>query len=248
METIHSKGFESWYTFIRAIGKCFVAILVNVCYSNFIGQAAQPNIIQESIMTNQEIAKALDTTVDKVEAATKGMGEVNPSMLPSIGEKIHGGKLAVAAPVAPLAGAKEKKSSASRRTTKMKDADSALAVQGAAAAIEIKEEVTASTQPQVLESIDQNASALSIGDEIVASLQSEIVSDINQVAQLLNPNLRALKTVQAAQGLSSKISEKMDAEGLTVEAIIAAAIPAQNVRRSVADLFSSAVGSIEVAY
>lgn len=201
------------------------------------------------MLTNQEIATALNTSIDKVESAVKGMGDINPSMLPEIKANIEGGKLAPTTKdsPAPLA-TTEKKSTAARRTAKRKKADEALAVQRDAAAMAVKEEVNASTQPQVLESIDSNASALSIGDEIAATLQAEIMGDIQQVAQMMTPELRTLRTITAAQGLSAKISAKMQGEGLTVEAMIAAAIPRAGVRKTLNDLLTAELEAIEVVY
>jgi hypothetical protein len=206
------------------------------------------HIIQDfTMLSTKEIATALNATEAAVEKAIVGMGAINPSMLPEIKSKIEGGKLAPKDAPAPLATTTEKSTKA-RRTTKMKKADEALAVRRDAAAIEVKKEIEATTQPQVLESIDANASALSIGDEIAASLQTEIMGDIQQVAQMMTPELRTLKTITAAQGLSAKISAKMQGEGLTVDAIIAAAIPRAGVRKTLNDLFDAELEAIEVVY
>jgi len=202
-------------------------------------------------MTIQEIATALNVSEAAVGKAIAGMGDVNPSMLPEIKAKIEGGKIAIAAPIAAPTTAiakTAKTSTATRRTAKMKKADEALAVRRDATAIEVKKEIESTTQPQVLESIDANASALSIGDEIAASLQSEIMGDIQQAAQMMTPELRTLKTITAAQGLSAKISAKMQGEGLTVDAIIAAAIPKSGVRKTLNDLFAAEMEAIEVVY
>lgn len=198
-------------------------------------------------LTTQEIAKALNVSETAVEKAIVGMEDINPSMLSEIKAKIEGGKMQVAGKPATIEKT-DKTSTATRRTAKMKAADSALAIKRDAAAIEVKEEVKNSTQPQVLESIDSNASALSIGDEIAASLQTEIMGDIQQVAQMMTPELRTLKTITAAQGLSAKISAKMQGEGLTVEAMISAAIPKSGVRKTLNDLFATEMEAIEVVY
>ena len=199
-------------------------------------------------MTNQEIAKALDTTVEKVEKAIEGMGDVNPSMLPAIGQKIHGGKMAVAAPVTAIA-TTEKKSTATRRTAKMKKADEALALRRDAESAVVTTQVEAAQQPQHLEALDAGASDLSLADDVIAVLSAEISADVQSIAALMVPELRALKTMTSTQKVADRHSAAMQAQGLTVAAIVAAAVPKSTVRRTLDDIFEAEMDALmELSY
>ena len=198
-------------------------------------------------MNTKEIATAIGATEAQVNKATEGMGDINPSMLATVSEKIHGGKIAVSA--VPTAIEKTTKAPAkARRTAAMKKADEALVLQREQESLAVSQNITAATQPQVLQSIDENASGLSLVDEIAAKLSLEISADIQAISGLITPELRALKTIQTSQVLAGRLSAKMQSEGLTVEAIIAAAIPAQATRRSMDDLFKVELDAIAAVY
>ena len=198
-------------------------------------------------MNTKEIETAIGATEAQVSKATEGMGDINPSMLATVSEKVHGGKIAVS--TQPTAIEKTVKAPVkARRTAAMKRADEALTVQRDQESLAISQNITAATQPQVLQSIDENAPGLSIVDEVAAKLGSEIASDIQAIGQMMTPELRALKTVQSGQILAGRLSAKMQAEGLTVEAIIDAAIPAQTQRRSMDDLFKVELDAIAATY
>ena len=198
-------------------------------------------------MNTKEIATAIGATEKEVEKAIVGMGDINPSMLATVAEKIHGGKIAVS--TQPTTIEKTGKAPAkARRTAAMKRADEALVLQREQESLAVSQNIAAATQPQVLQSIDENASALSIVDEVAAKLSSEISADIQAISGLITPELRALKTIQTSQVLAGRLSAKMQSEGLTVAAIIDAAIPAQSQRRSMDDLFKVELDAIAAVY
>jgi transcription initiation factor TFIIIB Brf1 subunit/transcription initiation factor TFIIB len=194
-------------------------------------------------MTTQEIATALNVSEAAVGKAIAGMGEVNPSMLPEIKTKLEGGKMTIATPTAAIAKT-EKKSTTVRRTAKMKKADEALALRRDEAAVAVQSRLV-EQQPQHLELLDAGASDLSLADDVVVALSAEITADIQAIGELLTPELRALKTMQGAQKVADKHSAAMQAKGLTVAAIVSAALPKKTVRRTLDDIFEAEMTALE---
>lgn len=95
-----------------------------------------------------------------------------------------------------------------------------------------------------------------------SDLKAEKADHAKQLATLINDQSTVIFTTRqisaastkggihpkSAQGLSAKISAKMQGEGLTVDAIIAAAIPKSGVRKTLNDLYAAELEAIEVVY
>ncbi|MGL5064574.1 MAG: hypothetical protein ACRC62_31685 [Microcoleus sp.] len=190
----------------------------------------------------KEIAQALNATEAQVEKAIEGMGDINPSMLSKIGEKINGGKMAIATPKssAPVVADKATKATAkTRRSTKMKQADEALAIRRDEAAIEVKQVAQQSTQPQVLEALEISASDVDVVGDVANKIAKEVTADVAALTQLMNPVVRTLKTVGLAQERSAQMTEALAEKGITVASILEAAIPAMDSRPSLDSIFAA---------
>jgi hypothetical protein len=200
-------------------------------------------------MTNQEIAKLLNTTVEKVEAVTKDMGDINASMIPAIKAKLEGGKMTAPAPsgtlattsakeAAPLATATQKGAATKRRSSKMKAADEATALARVESTQAITTQVQETQKPQHLEAIEANASDTFADDTAVTALTREFDQEVDALTMLLNPEMRAMLAIQTAQAIANKNSQVMREGGLTVDAIVNAAIPKRAKVKSLQDIMT----------
>ena len=131
----------------------------------------------------------------------------------------------------------------------MKKADEALALRRDAESAVVTTQVEAAQQPQHLEALDAGASDLSLADDVIAVLSAEISADVQSIAALMVPELRALKTMTSAQKVADRHSAAMQAQGLTVAAIVAAAVPKSTVRRTLDDIFEAEMDALmELSY
>lgn len=182
-------------------------------------------------MTTSEIAQKLGSTESKVAKALEDLGlspeSVNDSMLAAIGEAVFGGGLVTStAPLAtktvePKAVKAEK---GSRRKTKLKDASIEVANKEATDLANGKIKA-AQEQPIVLQQLADRSDAVDGIDLMTQQLATQFGSDVQSLASLLNPETYALKAIGAAQQLADRQSTYMQSQGVSVESIVAAAIP-----------------------
>jgi hypothetical protein len=237
-------------------GRRLLAIWVDVCYSCFNGEATRKkkHIIKVfAMLTVKEIATALTASEAAVEKAIVGMENINPSMLPEIKAKIDGGKLAAKnAPnslattgtneAAPLA--QTDKASAKRRTSKMKKVADAAALARTESSQVLTTQTEETQKPQYLDAMETIALEGFSSEDVVSAVKLQMSKEIPYIASLMCPQTVAAKTMAISQKLAQKQSAEMDAMGLTVEAIVTAAMPRVLDRPSLDDIFAAEMAAL----
>jgi hypothetical protein len=179
-------------------------------------------------MTLKELAKTLgadEAQVSELLASRNiDIETVTPSMFSSLGAGLHGGQLAatqtgITAPAKLKAQAQAGKLATKKPIGKIVKAEPVQTVKG-----------------QTVELMDATS----------AHQADELTADTAQLAQLLNPELRAMQIVSQAQTLSAAITESLNGQGITVDSIVAAALPRAQKRLSISELMDQAVAKIDV--
>jgi hypothetical protein len=172
-------------------------------------------------MTLKELATALG--IDEAKAsellASKNieLASLTASMLPSLGAGLHGGQLAatqtgITAPAKPKAqtqaGKLAKKPIGETENTALTTAEPQTEPAGIA---------------QFIKQIEQPDAT-----NVFTSVEQVNAAEVNALAVAINPHLRMVQNLRDAHAVSQQMSANYDAQGFTLDALVAAAIPKYN--------------------
>jgi hypothetical protein len=169
-------------------------------------------------MTLKELAKTLGADEAKVSEllASRNIDieTVTPSMFSSLGAGLHGGQLAA---------------TQTGITTKPKTQAGKLATKKPIGETENTALATAEPQAepagitQFVRQIEQPDAA-----DVFTSVEQVNAAEVNALAVAINPHLRMVQNLSDAYAVSQQMSANYDAQGFTLDALAAAAIPKYN--------------------
>jgi hypothetical protein len=219
-----------------------VALLMFTWYSSGVRKQAPGG----PKMNIKELAAKLNASEQQVENELEKRSlkaeQVSDAMLNSIGGSIHGSLAPVqnGTNLAPTSA----KGKAQRAKAKA-DKSSAITASSKAA---IATTQAAQPKPQQLEVIDAAATEVDLVGDVADELALALVQDANAIAKLMNPVERAIITLKGAQAISDRMTANHEANGLTVQTLIDAAIPKAKERKTPEDLLAAHMKTLEEAW